>query len=180
MNSFYSTISILIGVIISLEFKTIILPLSLIFSKTFDPSWNSAQKWQRPLQYHNWWLRCWLCGLGHWGDGCRTKDMHVQCWVQWSWLQIVNFPVSMAIKTIWGIELAQNKIFCLQKSLLFNKSLPLLQKKAMKAYGFASGETGETSMASNLLKIKVYFTSLNVETVTEEPTYQVQIFKTKI
>ena len=85
----------------------------------------------------------------------------------------------MAIKTIRGIELAHRNYF-VYKRLSLNKSVPLLQKKAMKAYGFASGETGETSMASNLLKIKVYFTSLNVETVTEEPTYQVQIFKTKI
>ena len=40
----------------------------------------------------------------------------------------------------------------------------------MEAYGFASGNT---SMASNLLKVQVYFTSLNVQTITEDPKYEV-------
>ena len=48
----------------------------------------------------------------------------------------------------------------------------------MEAYGFASTNSSETSMASNLLKIQVYFTTLNVQTVTEDPTYQVEIFPT--
>ena len=43
----------------------------------------------------------------------------------------------------------------------------------MDSYGFTSGATGDASMASNLLKIQVYFTSLNVETIAESPTYQV-------
>ena len=46
---------------------------------------------------------------------------------------------------------------------------------AMAAYGFTSGDTGNTNLASNLLKIQVYFTSLNVETIAESPTYQVLI-----
>ena len=50
-----------------------------------------------------------------------------------------------------------------------------MKKSAMKAYGFTAGDTGDTNMASNLLKIQVYFTSLNVETIAESPTYQVII-----
>ena len=47
------------------------------------------------------------------------------------------------------------------------------QQTAMDSYGFTSGATGDSSLASNLLKIQVYFTSLNVETIAESPTYQV-------
>ena len=43
----------------------------------------------------------------------------------------------------------------------------------MAAYGFTSGDDEDKNMASNLLKIQVYFTSLNVETIAESPTYEV-------
>ena len=44
----------------------------------------------------------------------------------------------------------------------------------MEAYGFNSEDSDEKSMASNLLKIQVYFASLNVETITEDPRYEVK------
>ena len=43
----------------------------------------------------------------------------------------------------------------------------------MAAYGFTSNDTEVKSLANNMLKIQVYFNSLNVETVTESPTYEV-------
>ena len=46
----------------------------------------------------------------------------------------------------------------------------------MKAYGFASGDTEEKSMTKNLLKVQVFFTSLNVQAVTEDPKYEVHLF----
>ena len=54
--------------------------------------------------------------------------------------------------------------------------LTILQKEAMKAYGFASGDTEDKSMTKNLLKVQVFFTSLNVQAVTEDPKYEVQLF----
>ena len=46
----------------------------------------------------------------------------------------------------------------------------------MESYGFTSRDTVDNSMASNLLKIQVYFSTLNVEKVTESPTYEVIAF----
>ena len=43
----------------------------------------------------------------------------------------------------------------------------------METYGFATDNTGDQSMANNLLKIQVYFNTMNVETVAEDPTYEV-------
>ena len=52
----------------------------------------------------------------------------------------------------------------------------------MEAYGFTSGNasTEEKSMASNLLKVQVYFTTLNVQTITEDPKYEVHLFEREI
>ena len=42
-----------------------------------------------------------------------------------------------------------------------------VQETAMKAYNFTSDETAD------MMKVQVYLTSLNVEIVTESPTYEV-------
>ena len=44
--------------------------------------------------------------------------------------------------------------------------------QAMVDYGFKDG-TGQPTVDDNLLMVKVYFTSLNVQRVQESPTYQV-------
>ena len=43
----------------------------------------------------------------------------------------------------------------------------------MRTYGFTSDDSGDMSMSSNMMKVQVYLTSLNVEIVTESPTYKV-------
>ena len=43
----------------------------------------------------------------------------------------------------------------------------------MEIYGFTTEDTGDQSMSSNMMKVQVYLTSLNVEIVTESPTYEV-------
>ena len=43
----------------------------------------------------------------------------------------------------------------------------------MELYGFTNDDTGDMSMSSNMMKVQVYLTSLNVEIVTESPTYEV-------
>ena len=47
----------------------------------------------------------------------------------------------------------------------------------MELYGFTNDDTGDMSMSSNMMKVQVYLTSLNVEIVTESPTYEVCNFK---
>ena len=43
----------------------------------------------------------------------------------------------------------------------------------MELYGFTNDDTGDMSMSSNMMKVQVYLTSLNIEIVTESPTYEV-------
>ena len=47
------------------------------------------------------------------------------------------------------------------------KTISWLQETAMNAYNFTADETGD------MMKVQVYLTSLNVEIVTESPTYEV-------
>ena len=98
--------------------------------------------------------------------------MYVQSWVQWNWLQINDFTISVAIKAIWGAELPKEYL----KGNVWKLFSYRLQKEAMKTYGFASGDTEEKSMTKNLLKVQVFFTSLNVQAVTEDPKYEVRLF----
>ena len=47
------------------------------------------------------------------------------------------------------------------------RTISCLQETAMKAYNFTADQTGD------MMKVQVYLTSLNVEIVTESPTYEV-------
>jgi hypothetical protein len=60
------------------------------------------------------------------------------------------------------------------KVFLSLKASILLQNLAMNSFGFASSDSGGAKMSENLLKVQVYFKSLNVQNVEEAPTYQVK------
>jgi hypothetical protein len=51
------------------------------------------------------------------------------------------------------------------------------EQAAMKSYGFTTGASPGMKLSENLLKIQVYFKSLNVQNVRESPTYQVSVPK---
>ena len=61
-----------------------------------------------------------------------------------------------------NLRLIEKMDFC-----FLAKTISWLQETAMNAYNFTADETGD------MMKVQVYLTSLNVEIVTESPTYEV-------
>ena len=103
--------------------------------------------------------------------GQRSCTCNVEC-------EELNYELSIT-QSAWPAKQYEVKAVCsefIYEEKLCDNILTLLQKMAMAAYGFTSGDTGDTSLSRNLLKIQVYFTSLNVETIAESPTYQVLIY----